>query len=580
MYGRRFVAGSVALLVIPIALTVSHNPARADEPAAQPAAAARPAGAADPAAGSSAPSGKKEGFQLELGLFGGAHIFANNLELGVPDAAASPHPKTGAEFGLRVAGTLLPWLSLEGEVAGIPSADSVHNYSIWLMTYKVHALVHLMHGNLRPFVLAGVNWMQVASNQPEPGPTEIGPDTDFGLHAGAGVKYAVTDQIDLRGDARVVFLPNTNHNSDSADLELLAGASFRFGGDAGAPPPPPPPLVKDTDRDDIPDNVDKCPNEPEDKDGFQDDDGCPDPDNDNDGIVDAKDKCPLEAEDKDGFQDDDGCPDPDNDHDGIPDVDDACPNDPEDGKGKRPYDGCPSTLEDSDGDGVPDVKDKCPDEPEDKDGFQDEDGCPDTDNDNDGIPDIYDACPNEPEDMDGFEDNDGCPDLDNDKDGIPDKKDKCPNQPETLNGYRDDDGCPDPGPEIVVLRDDKIDILDRITFVSGQTELSPTGLTIVKLVAMVMRGHGELARVRIDVRAEGVAEATMRGRAQEVAKQLAAHGVDAKRLKQGNVSTGSGRVQFIIENRVALKVIKPPMPGVPSAPEPPAAPSPETPQAP
>jgi outer membrane protein OmpA-like peptidoglycan-associated protein len=340
------------------------------------------------------------------------------------------------------------------------------------------------------------------------------------------------------------------------------------------------PDFRDRDHDGILDAVDRCPDDPEDKDGFQDEDGCPDEDNDNDGIPDKLDKCPNDYEDFDGFEDEDGCPDPDNDKDGIPDFNDACPNDPEDGKGKRPYDGCPSTLEDSDGDGVPDVKDKCPDEPEDKDGFQDEDGCPDTDNDNDGIPDMYDACPNEPEDMDGFEDNDGCPDLDNDKDGIPDKKDKCPNQPETLNGYRDDDGCPDPGPEIVVLRDDKIDILDRITFVSGQTELSPTGLTIVKLVAMVMRGHGELARVRIDVRAEGVAEATMRGRAQEVAKQLAAHGVDAKRLKQGNVSTGSGRVQFIIENRVALKVIKPPMPGVPSAPEPPAAPSPETPQAP
>jgi len=79
--------------------------------------------------------------------------------------------------------------------------------------------------------------------------------------------------------------------------------------------------------------------------------------------------------------------------------------------------------------------------------------------------------------MDGFEDNDGCPDLDNDKDGIPDKQDKCPNEPETLNGYKDDDGCPDPGAPIVVLREDKIDIIERITFLPGQTELSPAGLS-------------------------------------------------------------------------------------------------------
>jgi outer membrane protein OmpA-like peptidoglycan-associated protein len=222
------------------------------------------------------------------------------------------------------------------------------------------------------------------------------------------------------------------------------------------------------------------------------------------------------------------------------------------------------------------VKDQCPDEPEDKDGFQDEDGCPDPDNDNDGVPDIYDACPNDPEDMDGFEDNDGCPDLDNDKDGIPDKRDKCPNEPETLNGYRDDDGCPDPGAPIVVLRPDKIDIIERITFLPGQTELSPAGLSIVKLVAMVMRGHTELARVRIDVHADGVNEGTMRGRAQEVAKTLAAHGVDAKRLKLGNVSAGSSRVQFIIESRVTPKSFKMPFPGTPQSPLP-ETPFPQTP---
>ncbi len=238
-------------------------------------------------------------------------------------------------------------------------------------------------------------------------------------------------------------------------------------------------------------------------------------------------------------------------------------------------------MEDSDGDGIPDVKDQCPDEPEDKDGFEDDDGCPDPDNDNDGVPDIYDACPNDPEDMDGFEDNDGCPDLDNDKDGIPDKQDKCPNQPETLNGYRDDDGCPDPGAAIVVLREDRIDIIERITFLPGQTELSPAGLSIVKLVAMVMRGHAELARVRIDVRADGVAEGTMRGRAQEVVKALVAHGVNTKRLKLGNVSAGSSRVQFIIESRVVPKSVKPLFPGAPQAPSPeplpPQAPPPEPP---
>jgi hypothetical protein len=46
-------------------------------------------------------------------------------------------------------------------------------------------------------------------------------------------------------------------------------------------------------------------------------------DKDGDGIGDRTDKCPTEPEDKDGFMDEDGCPDPDNDNDGVPDDQDS-----------------------------------------------------------------------------------------------------------------------------------------------------------------------------------------------------------------------------------------------------------------
>ena len=134
-------------------------------------------------------------------------------------------------------------------------------------------------------------------------------------------------------------------------------------------------------------------------------------DRDGDGIKDDIDKCPDEPEDKDGFQDEDGCPDLDNDNDGIPDRLDRCPDVPEDKDGDQDEDGCPEGNDgDRDGDGIPDSRDKCPDDPEDKDGFEDEDGCPDPDNDKDGIPDVRDKCPNQPETFNGFEDEDGCPD--------------------------------------------------------------------------------------------------------------------------------------------------------------------------
>jgi outer membrane protein OmpA-like peptidoglycan-associated protein len=95
----------------------------------------------------------------------------------------------------------------------------------------------------------------------------------------------------------------------------------------------------DTDGDGVADSRDMCVLEAEDKDGYLDDDGCPEADNDLDGVADASDKCPTEPEDPDGFDDQDGCPDLDNDKDTIADLEDQCPNEPGPAGGDRP--GCP-----------------------------------------------------------------------------------------------------------------------------------------------------------------------------------------------------------------------------------------------
>jgi outer membrane protein OmpA-like peptidoglycan-associated protein len=166
-----------------------------------------------------------------------------------------------------------------------------------------------------------------------------------------------------------VFQPDSEFRPDDANL-LLFGVHVLFDFKTES-------VIGDRDHDGILDNVDRCPDTPEDKDGFQDSDGCPDLDNDADGIPDVSDKCPNEPEDKDGFQDEDGCPELDNDKDGILDR-----------------------------------VDKCPNEPEDNDGWESLDGCPDPDNDNDGILDVNDLCPFEPETVNGYADNDGCPDED------------------------------------------------------------------------------------------------------------------------------------------------------------------------
>lgn len=68
------------------------------------------------------------------------------------------------------------------------------------------------------------------------------------------------------------------------------------------------PRVHDIDHDGVPDEIDQCRELAEDKDGFEDQDGCPDGDNDDDGVPDNEDKCKAQKEDEDGVEDDDGCP--------------------------------------------------------------------------------------------------------------------------------------------------------------------------------------------------------------------------------------------------------------------------------
>lgn len=136
-------------------------------------------------------------------------------------------------------------------------------------------------------------------------------------------------------------------------------------------PPPPPPAPGDRDGDGILDPDDECPDVPEDRDGYQDEDGCPETqDSDGDGLDDDHDLCPAEPEDQDNYQDADGCPELDNDVDGIVDTADHCPAEPEDRDGHRDDDGCPDL--DNDGDHIDDAVDACPNEP----GLASENGCP------------------------------------------------------------------------------------------------------------------------------------------------------------------------------------------------------------
>ncbi|MFI5308529.1 MAG: OmpA family protein [Polyangiales bacterium] len=166
-----------------------------------------------------------------------------------------------------------------------------------------------------------------------------------GVEGGIGWGFPV-GSFALAPVVRYVQVVQGSNALSSEDARLfLFGAELAVLDTHPAPPPAKPVEVvhesPDRDADGVPDADDACPDSPEDRDGFKDEDGCPDPDNDGDGIPDARDRCPNEAEDKDGFEDEDGCPDPDNDKDGFADKDDQCPNEAEVVNGNKDYDGCP-----------------------------------------------------------------------------------------------------------------------------------------------------------------------------------------------------------------------------------------------
>jgi len=270
-------------------------------------------------------------------------------------------------------------------------------------------------------------------------------------------------------------------------------------------------------------------------------------DDDRDGLKNNVDRCPRDAEDVDGYKDSDGCPDEDNDSDGIADINDACPDKKEDTDGFEDADGCPDM--DNDGDGIEDTQDQCPNIPEDFDGIEDSDGCPDGDNDRDGIPDSTDRCPNDAEDFDTFEDDDGCPDIDNDNDGIPDLKDKCPMESEVFNSVDDEDGCPDTKKKESKMP--KHQIMYGISFASGSSTMSYTSHRHLESTIAEMKEYPDIViEIRGHTDSVGKYESNMRLsqlRAESVRQYIIQQGIAPERIK----AVGYGSSSPIADNRTA-----------------------------
>jgi OOP family OmpA-OmpF porin len=308
---------------------------------------------ADPPAPSETSSGPTE-YRFELGLVGGAHFFAAEHGLGrYKDDPTDKSPDHGGAFGLRLTFNFNRWVAFEGEGLATWTKTRDGVTQLWVFNYGGDILFNLLPpGPFRPFVLVGFGGISSLSDDEGDVPSDV----DGMIKAGLGAKVALTNNLGLRIEGRILFPPSILRDVAKVgdetgfggpDFEALGTIYWSFGEPASK-------IVVQ-------------------KEVVRVAEANPDPDGD--GVVGAADRCPMVAEDKDGFEDEDGCPDNDNDKDGIPDAQDKCPMQAETMNGIDDEDGCPEI--DTDGDGILGSRDKCPDQPETFNNYKDEDGCPD-----------------------------------------------------------------------------------------------------------------------------------------------------------------------------------------------------------
>jgi len=244
----------------------------------------------------------------EFGVFGGVWFPSRRLELFLPEAGHQRLRRVAPEIGLRAGYYPLRFVGVEAEGAVLPTRTAVTEARATAWALRGHVIGQLGLWSVTPFLLAGVGMIGVASPD---GPEGIGNDQDFTFNLGTGVKVFVNDYIQLRLDVRDVISNRIGVGEGfTSSPEILLGVTFTLGKRSEPEPekqPEPPPPINDRDRDTVLDEDDYCPDTfgmpPR---------GCPQvcvDDNDADGLTNPEDACPEDPENRNGFEDDDGCPD-------------------------------------------------------------------------------------------------------------------------------------------------------------------------------------------------------------------------------------------------------------------------------
>ncbi len=234
--------------------------------------------------------------------FAGPHGTSSKSALG---ASGSSSVSTPIFVGLRVWQRLGELAAAEVELPLGVSNSRDQDATLFVTMPRVQARFFPSGiKRLTPSLVLGAGVPIVTSNKQ----SSVATDLSVAAYVGGGVDVR-HKQFRLGAELRYFATPARSDASSvvAHEWELLLSIGWVPGHKPHvrkklAPPP-------DSDRDGVPDSVDQCPSRREDRDGFEDEDGCPELDNDQDGVIDGLDECPQELEVYNGFQDDDGCSD-------------------------------------------------------------------------------------------------------------------------------------------------------------------------------------------------------------------------------------------------------------------------------
>ncbi len=368
--------------------------------------------------------------------------------------------------------------------------------------------------NWIPYLTGGMGVMMWKCENTDTG-TEITSGNNFIANIGGGIEWEISRTVGIDFGVKYQRIFNQNQDMSGESTSFLGrpdvqtgnlsagfGITIRFGG------------WRDTDGDGYEDKLDKCPLVPEDFDGFEDEDGCPEWDNDGDALADS-----VETNTGVFISADSTGTDPnlaDTDMDGVNDYDEV-----------YTYMTDPNSV-DTDGDGLSDG--------DEINNYQTDPNSVDTDG--DGLSDgdeifIHQTDPRN---------------ADTDGDGFMDGDDKCPLEPETFNGFMDDDGCPDKKPEIIFEKKSPI-VLDGVNFKVGSSELTNSAKLVLDKVVRTLKDYKEMhLEISGHTDSSGSRSLNMklsRKRAESVRRYLINQGIEEYRLR----AIGLGPDHPVISNK-------------------------------